>query len=54
MGFPFQVTENKLTLKLCDFGSACHVGETEPAPYLVSRFYRAPEISKSFANIVVY
>ncbi|KAI6189568.1 CMGC/DYRK/PRP4 protein kinase [Aphelenchoides bicaudatus] len=38
------VTENKLTLKLCDFGSACSVGETEPAPYLVSRFYRAPEI----------
>lgn len=35
-----------MTLKLCDFGSACNVGETEPAPYLVSRFYRAPEISK--------
>jgi len=33
-------------LKLCDFGSACHVGDVEPAPYLVSRFYRAPEISK--------
>lgn len=38
------VTENKLTLKLCDFGSALHVGETEPSPYLVSRFYRAPEL----------
>ncbi|CAD5231254.1 unnamed protein product [Bursaphelenchus xylophilus] len=38
------VAENKLTLKLCDFGSASHVGDTEPAPYLVSRFYRAPEI----------
>jgi len=38
------VTENKLTLKLCDFGSACRFGDVEPAPYLVSRFYRAPEI----------
>ncbi|KAI6210900.1 PRP4 pre-mRNA-processing factor 4-like protein [Aphelenchoides besseyi] len=38
------VTENKLTLKLCDFGSAIHVGEAEPAPYLISRYYRAPEI----------
>lgn len=38
------VNETKLTLKLCDFGSACHVAETEVAPYLVSRFYRAPEI----------
>jgi len=33
-----------LTLKLCDFGSACRFGDVEPAPYLVSRFYRAPEI----------
>lgn len=38
------VSESKLTLKLCDFGSACHVADTELAPYLVSRFYRAPEI----------
>uniref|UniRef100_A0A0N5AAK8 Serine/threonine-protein kinase PRP4 homolog n=1 Tax=Syphacia muris TaxID=451379 RepID=A0A0N5AAK8_9BILA len=38
------VNETKLTLKLCDFGSASHVAETEMAPYLVSRFYRAPEI----------
>lgn len=38
------VTETKLTLKLCDFGSACHVADSELAPYLVSRFYRAPEI----------
>ncbi|KAI6235516.1 PRP4 pre-mRNA-processing factor 4-like protein [Aphelenchoides besseyi] len=30
------VTENKLTLKLCDFGSAICVGEAEPAPYLIS------------------
>uniref|UniRef100_A0A914KYQ6 Serine/threonine-protein kinase PRP4 homolog n=2 Tax=Meloidogyne TaxID=189290 RepID=A0A914KYQ6_MELIC len=38
------VDETKMHLKLCDFGSACHVGDVEPAPYLVSRFYRAPEI----------
>ncbi|EGT43990.1 hypothetical protein CAEBREN_22094 [Caenorhabditis brenneri] len=38
------VTESKLTLKLCDFGSAGRVNEQELAPYLVSRFYRAPEI----------
>ncbi|VDO36189.1 unnamed protein product [Onchocerca flexuosa] len=33
-----------MTLKLCDFGSGCHVADAEVAPYLVSRFYRAPEI----------
>ena len=37
-----------MTLKLCDFGSSCHVADAELAPYLVSRFYRAPEISESF------
>jgi serine/threonine-protein kinase PRP4 len=37
-------------LKLCDFGSAIHVGDAESAPYLVSRFYRAPEISE-FENM---
>lgn len=40
------VNESKLTLKLCDFGSAGRVNEQELAPYLVSRFYRSPEISK--------
>ncbi|XP_022096106.1 serine/threonine-protein kinase PRP4 homolog [Acanthaster planci] len=38
------VNESKAILKLCDFGSACHVGEADITPYLVSRFYRAPEI----------
>lgn len=38
------VNETKLLLKLCDFGSASHVAESELTPYLVSRFYRAPEI----------
>lgn len=41
----FQVNDTKMTLKLCDFGSGCHVADVEVAPYLVSRFYRAPEIS---------
>lgn len=40
------VGDDKLNLKLCDFGSSCHIGDAELAPYLVSRFYRAPEISK--------
>ena len=40
----FQVNESKLLLKLCDFGSASHVSENDITPYLVSRFYRAPEI----------
>ena len=33
-------------IKLCDFGSASLVSDNEITPYLVSRFYRAPEISK--------
>lgn len=32
-------------IKLCDLGSAIYVnGRSEPTPYLVSRFYRAPEV----------
>ncbi|KAK4002934.1 hypothetical protein OUZ56_004726 [Daphnia magna] len=38
------VHENKVMLKLGDFGSASHVAENEITPYLVSRFYRSPEI----------
>ena len=38
------VNETKMTLKLADFGSASHIAENEITPYLVSRFYRAPEI----------
>lgn len=41
-----QVSENKATLKVCDFGSASDVADGDITPYLVSRFYRAPEISK--------
>ena len=42
-----QVNESKATLKVCDLGSASDVSENEITPYLVSRFYRAPEISAS-------
>ncbi|KAF8773215.1 Serine/threonine-protein kinase PRP4 like protein [Argiope bruennichi] len=38
------VNDRKLVLKLCDFGSASHVADNDITPYLVSRFYRAPEI----------
>eukprot|EP00850_Spirogloea_muscicola_P004038 SM000017S02778 [mRNA] locus=s17:193456:197059:+ [translate_table: standard] len=38
------VNEAKNLLKLADFGSAMFAGENEITPYLVSRFYRAPEI----------
>lgn len=31
-------------LKICDLGSASDVSENEITPYLVSRFYRAPEL----------
>ncbi|KAL8139561.1 hypothetical protein V2J09_005582 [Rumex salicifolius] len=38
------VSEAKNVLKLCDFGNAMFAGKNEVTPYLVSRFYRAPEI----------
>lgn len=38
------VDDSKATIKLCDFGSACYQHEADVAPYLVSRFYRAPEV----------
>lgn len=38
------VNESKLVLKLCDFGSACQTNDNDFAPYLVSRYYRAPEV----------
>ena len=34
-------------LKICDLGSASNASENEITQYLVSRFYRAPEISIS-------
>jgi len=38
------VNENKTSVKLGDFGSASPSNENGITPYLVSRFYRAPEI----------
>ncbi|KAJ1953511.1 U4/U6 small nuclear ribonucleoprotein prp4 [Linderina pennispora] len=38
------VSEQRSVAKLGDLGSACDVEENEITPYLVSRFYRAPEI----------
>lgn len=40
------VDDSKTMLKICDLGSASDISEMEITPYLVSRFYRAPEISK--------
>ncbi len=38
------VSANKARVKLCDLGSAMFVDGVETTPYLVSRYYRAPEI----------
>ncbi|CAD6244838.1 unnamed protein product [Miscanthus lutarioriparius] len=38
------VNQAKNVLKLCDFGSDMLAGTNEVTPYLVSRYYRAPEI----------
>ena len=38
------VNESRNVLKICDLGSASDAAENEVTQYLVSRFYRAPEI----------
>ncbi|TAQ88985.1 hypothetical protein B7494_g2702 [Chlorociboria aeruginascens] len=38
------VNEARTMLKICDLGSASDASDNEITPYLVSRFYRAPEI----------
>jgi serine/threonine-protein kinase PRP4 len=38
------VNENRNMLKICDLGSASSASDNEITPYLVSRFYRAPEV----------
>jgi serine/threonine-protein kinase PRP4 len=38
------VNESRNLLKICDLGSAGDASENDITPYLVSRFYRAPEI----------
>lgn len=49
-----QVNEQKTVLKLCDLGSASDASENEITPYLVSRFYRAPEISQSTYRCYIF
>jgi len=39
------VNEKHNQIKICDFGSASMIHECEITPYLVSRWYRAPEIT---------
>ena len=41
------ISEDLKQVKICDFGSAFYTDDPDshiPTPYLVSRFYRAPEI----------
>jgi serine/threonine-protein kinase PRP4 len=38
------VSERRNLLKICDLGTAAFINDTELTPYLVSRFYRAPEV----------
>jgi len=38
------ITAGHNLVKICDLGSAMELTEVEQTPYLVSRFYRAPEI----------
>eukprot|EP01041_Mallomonas_annulata_P008503 gene8503-17536_t len=40
------VSDDLKQVKLCDFGSAFKITDTDndPTPYLISRFYRAPEV----------
>ncbi|KAJ1826260.1 U4/U6 small nuclear ribonucleoprotein prp4 [Coemansia sp. RSA 2599] len=38
------VSDQRNNVKLGDLGSACDISECEITPYLVSRYYRAPEI----------
>ncbi|QDZ23430.1 serine/threonine-protein kinase [Chloropicon primus] len=38
------VNSSHSSVKLCDLGSAMYAGNNELTPYLVSRFYRSPEV----------
>lgn len=48
------VNESKTVLKLADLGSASDASENDITPYLVSRFYRAPEISMSNVFVLIF
>lgn len=39
------VNDRHNQIKICDFGSASYIEENDITPYLVSRWYRAPEIT---------
>jgi len=38
------LNKSRTSVKLCDFGSAMYSGDNELTPYLISRFYRSPEV----------
>jgi glycogen synthase kinase 3 beta len=38
------IDPSTLTVKICDFGSAKKMGKGLNTPYIVSRYYRAPEL----------
>lgn len=44
-------SSNLNTVKICDLGSACDVSENEITDYLVSRYYRAPEVMLGERNL---
>ena len=46
------VNESRNLLKICDLGSASDASENEIAQYLVSRYYRAPEISMYISLLI--
>lgn len=39
------INERHNAIKICDFGSGSYINECDITPYLVSRWYRAPEIT---------
>ena len=53
LDIPLKVNEQKNVLKLCDLGSASDASENDITPYLVSRFYRAPEISMYSVRLIL-
>ncbi len=46
------VSETMNIAKLADLGSAFEIHEVATTPYLVSRYYRAPEISKFSIQLI--
>jgi serine/threonine-protein kinase PRP4 len=38
------IDDSRTKIKICDFGSAMLIGDIKVTPYLVSRFYRPPEV----------